>query len=469
MTQIPILTGTYTDATADWRDAMPINKEPVVNENGISKGYLGQPSGVTPWLSGYGPDRGGINWNGICYRVMGSRLISISQSGAVTDYGYVGDDGLPVSMDYSFDRLAISSAGDLWYLLSPGMTLARVTDPDLGTCYDVLFTDGRFMTTDGTSLIITDLTDPTSVNPLFYGSAEDDPDPVMALCKIRNEVYAIGQYTTQNLQDVGGANFPYANNASGFIPRGTVGRKAWSYFLETFAFVGYARRERPSVYLAGAGETKSLSTQEVDKLLAALTPEQLSAIQMEQRNDSNEQRLYIHLPDRTLVYLNQASIAAGEPVWMTLREGVQLDQPYRARNMTPCYGKWIVGSADGQIGILEDAASQFWGQDSGWQFQTNFLYNASKGAILQSLELVGQAGLAVFGAEPRVFMSSTLDGKTWGQERVISTGAFGQRRKRMVWRPKRKFANFMGLRFRGVGNAHTSFTRLEGDIEALKV
>lgn len=466
--QVSILSGTYTDETGDWRGAMPVNKEPVIGDNGVAKGYLGHVHGLTSYGGGYGPSRGGLNWNGVLYRVMGPKLIQIDRHNAVTVLADVGDDGLPVSMDYSFDRIAITS-GDKLYYWNEVDGLVQVTDPDLGIVFDVLFVDGRFMLTDGNSLVITDLTDPTSVNPLYYGSAETDPDPIFAICKIRGEVYALGQYTIQNFLDTGGSGFPFSNNASGFVPRGIVGRKAWSYFLETFAFLGCGRRERPSVYLAGAGESKSISTQEVDKLLAALTPEQISAVQMEQRNDQNEQRLFMHLPDRTLVYMNQASIAAGQPVWIILNEGATLDQPYTARHMVPCYGKWQVASSGGLIGFVDEMSPYFWAAATGWKFQTNFLYNEGRGAILHRVELVGLPGRAAMGASPVIFMSTTTDGETWGQEVMISGGKAGERAKRLVWWPNRRFTNFLGMRFRGEGNAHSSFTRLEAELEGLAV
>jgi len=466
MTAIPILNGTYTDESADWRSAMPINKEPIIGDNGISRGYLGTVSGIVQWASGYGADRGAINWNGTVYRVMGSSLVSVASSGAVTVLGNVGNDGLPVSMDYSFDRLAITSNSNLFYLTATGV-LSQVTDVDLGKVFDVMFVDGRFMLTDGTYLVITELSDPTSIDPLKYGSAEVDPDPIQAICKVRNEVYALGQYTIQNLQDVGGAGFPFANNPGGMIPRGIAGRKSWCYFNESFAFVGGGRREQPTVMVASAGQALSISTQEVDTLLAALTPDQIAAITMEQRNEQNEQRLYVHLPDRTLVYMNQASIASGKAVWMTLRDGLLIDQSYSARNLVFCYGKWVVGSPTGLIGYLTDSVPTRWGSEVGWQFQTNFVYNESKGGIVHRLELVGLTGRGTSSADNKIFISSSNDGELWGLEFAISAGKAGERAKRLVWWPNRRFAHFIAFKFRGTGTNYSSFTRLEAQIEAL--
>jgi hypothetical protein len=175
--QIPIASGIYTDTSPAIRTSYPVNMVPVPVDSGISEGFLRPADGIVQNGTGPGVDRGGINWRGVCYRVMGTSLCSISSTGTVTTLGSVGGTDL-VTFDYSFDRLAIASNNNLFYW--DGSTLTQVTDPDLGEVLDVVWVDGYFMTTDGTSLVVTELTDPTAVNPLKYGSSEIDPDPVVA-------------------------------------------------------------------------------------------------------------------------------------------------------------------------------------------------------------------------------------------------------------------------------------------------
>ena len=152
-------------------------------------------------------------------RVLGTKLVEVSSTGAVTTLGDVGGGGL-VTFDYSFDRLAIASGGNLFYW--DGSTLTQVTDPDLGAVVDMCWIDGYFMTTDGEFLIVTELSDPTQVNPLKYGSSEADPDPVVALLKLRNEVYALNRNTIEVLDNVGGEFFPFARIDGAQFQKGTV-------------------------------------------------------------------------------------------------------------------------------------------------------------------------------------------------------------------------------------------------------
>lgn len=204
--QIPILNGIYTDSGPDLRTSYPVNLVPVPKNSGVSAGFLRPADGIVANGTGPGIDRGGINWRGACYRVMGTNLVSVASNGTVTTLGDVGTGDL-VTFDYSFDRLAIASGGRLYYW--NGTTLTQVTDPDLGTVLDVVWVDGYFMTTDGEFLIVTELSDPTQVNPLKYGSSEVDPDPVVALLKLRNEIYALNRNTIEVFDNVGGDFFPF--------------------------------------------------------------------------------------------------------------------------------------------------------------------------------------------------------------------------------------------------------------------
>lgn len=474
MTTVPILQGIYIDESADFYQSYPFNLEPQLVDSGISKGYLRSAPGTTGLASafGIGPDRGSVNWNGVCYRVMGNRLVSIVDDQIVI-LGTIEIAGTePVAMDYSFDLLGIVGGGNLYYW--DLTTLTQVTDPDLGTPIDMLWIDGYFMMTDGTYIIVTDLDDPYSIDPLKYGSSEDDPDPIIGLTKVRGEVYALNLYTIENFHNVGGTGFPFERNSGGLIGRGSVATKAKAYISQTFAFVGQGRNERPSVYLAGYGQTNSISTPQIDKLLQGLTSDELAAIQMESRVENNQERLIVHLPDRTAIYIAQVSQAAQTPVWYYIAGGVNADQPYPLRNLCMADGRWIGGSivdlgSFGFVGVLDDTVSTYFDNIVGWRFDAGLIYNSARGGIVRSLELVGAPGRGPFGVDPTIFMSLTQDGQTFGQEQAIAAGGFGERAKRLQWRPKVHFWNYLGIRFRGANEGIVSFATLEADIEGLGV
>jgi hypothetical protein len=464
--QIPILNGIYADATPELRTAYPVNMVPVPKQSGISNGFLRPGDGIVANGTGPGTDRGGINWNGVCYRVMGTKLVSIASNGAVT---VLGDVGGPVktlvTMDYSFDRLAIASGGRLYYWNG---ALTQVTDPDLGVVLDVVWVDGYFMTTDGANLVVTELNDPTQVNPLKYGSSEIDPDPVVALIKLRNEIYALNRNTIEVFDNVGGELFPFARIDGAQLQKGCLGTHACCIYLERIAFLGGGRNEAPGIYIGAAATTQKISTQEIDNLLLTYTEAQLVRVKLEARNDKNHQHLYVHLPDRTVVYDASASEALGDQVWFTLTTAVVGFSQYRARNLVWCYDKWLVGDPQSSaIGYLVQDTGHHWGQQVRWEFGTLIAYNEGNGAIFNRLELVSLTGSVALGTNPQISTSYSVNGLAWSQDRSVAVGTTGNTAKRLAWFQQGHMRNWRIQRFRGDSDAHISFARLEAQIEAL--
>ena len=464
--QFPILNGIYTDEAGEFRVQFPRNLVPVVLDNGLAAGFLRPAEGLALRGTGPGFDRGGINWNGRHFRVMGSKLIEIDVFGAVTTIGDVEDNGKPVSFDYSFDYLAVASNKKLW--LYNG-TLAQVTDPDLRDCLDVVWVDGYFMSTDGESLVVGELNDPFDIGTLRYASSEVDPDPVEAVLKLRNEVYAVNRYTIEVFQNIGGTGFPFQRINGGQIRRGAVGTHACCVFEDEFiAFVGGGRNEAPAVWIGANGSSKKVSTREVDKLLAGIGEAGLKDIVLEERTDKGHKFLLIHLPGQTLVYDFDASQVAQTPVWHTLSSAVSGDGVYRARNFVYVFDRWHFGDPTSfNFGYLDDESGHHYGQKVGWDFSTKVLYNEAKGLIVQQLELVGITGRTEVGVDPEISCRYTQDGRSWSQPRYISSGKTGETRKRLVWFRQGAFRNYRGFRFTGDSSARLTFARLELEGEPL--
>lgn len=463
--QVPILSGVYVGAGPEFRTAYPRNMIPVIKETGISKGSLRPADGLVSLGAGPGVGRGGINWNGQLYRVMGTKLVRIEDGGAVITLGDVGGIG-PVRFDYSFDRLAVTSSGRLYYW--DGTTLAQVTDPDLGFAVDMLWVDGYFMTTDGNFLIVTDINDPMSVNPLKYGSSESDPDPVIALRKVRKEVLAINRYTTEFFQNVGGTGFPFARIDGALIQKGAIGTMACANFLDSVAFVGSGRNEAPGVYLAQSGSVTKLSTPEIDTILKSYTEGALSSIVMEAKVSKGQSHLLIHLPDQTLAFDGISSVVNSEPVWFILTTSVVGLGMYRARNLVWAYNQWnCEDPLSSTFGEMVDTLSSHYGQIVGWDCSTAILYTEGKGAVVHELELVGLPGAAMLGEDPTIWTSYSLDGKTWSQEKPRSAGKQGQTLKRLVWRRQGHVRNWRIQKFRGTSDCQISLARLEMTVESL--
>jgi len=463
--QIPILNGVYSDSGSDFRTSYPVNLIPVPKATGISSEYLRPADGIVSNGTGTGLNRGGINWNGVCYRVIGTKLVSISIAGAVTTLGDVGSGGL-VTFDYSFDYLSIASGGRLYFW--DGATLTQNTDVDLGTVLSQMAIDGYFMTTDGEALVVTELNDPFSVNPLKYGSSEIDPDPIVAVLKLRNEAVAVNRHTIEFFDNVGGNLFPFQRLEGAQITKGAVGTHACCIFQQTIAFIGGGRNESPSIYLGVNASTTKIATQEIDTILQGIVESELALCKVEARIDKSHEFLYVHLPDRTLVFDASATQAAGQQIWFTLTTATGGFSQYLARDFVWCYDKWLVGDpSSGSIGYLSSTISSHWGVKVRWEFATQIIYAESKGAIFNEMELVALAGRTAVGVVATISTSYSLDGISWSQNRSISAGSNGERRQRLVWFQNGSMRNWRAQRFQGDSDSQLTFARIEAKFEAL--
>ena len=469
MPQVPVLAGIYADGRGDLRAAYPVNYVPVAQDNGASNGYLRPAEGLVALADVPGIDRGGTVWNGALYRVCGPKLVSISESGAVTVIGNVGDGG-PVTFAASFDRLAIASGGSLYYWT--GTTLSRVTDPDLGTALCVEWVDGYFVTTDGTSIVVTELNDPASVNPLKYGSAESDPDAIVRVLKVRNELNAVGRYTIEAFQNIGGDLFPFQRIDGARVSRGAVGTMMCDVMrLESDAivFVGGARGEQTSVWLAASGSSSEIGTREIRQTLAGYSDATLAACRLETRVTDGHHFVYIHLPDRTLVYDHATSKELEQPVWHVLTSSTDMLGQYRAQGWVWYAGRWTFGDPQqARIGYADRTLATHYGLPVSWSFSTQIIQNTPYGGLVHAIELMALPGDVPLGAEPVVWTQYSVDGKSWSMEVPTLAGGRGQTLRRVQWRRMGRFENWRIQRFRGTSDAFLPVLRLDMIFEAFR-
>lgn len=463
--QIPILSGIFADGSPNFRTSYPKNMVPVPKATGISEGYLRPGEGIIELGTGPGVNRGGINWNGTIYRVMGTKLVSIAADNTVTEIGDVGT-GERVTFDYGFTYLAIASGGRLY--LYDGTTLTQVTDPDLGTVLDVVWVDGYYMTTDGEFLVVTDLDDPFAVNPLKYGSSEADPDPIEALLKLRNEIYALNRYTIEVFDNAGTTGFPFVRIPGAQIQKGCVGTHACCVFMDNIAFLGGGRNEAPGIYLGANGNAQKISTREIEEILQTYTEEELSVAFLEERINQAHMHLVVHLPRHTLVFDGAGTQALSVPVWFTLSSTLVGDGIWNACTCIWAYDRWNVCHPNtNQFGYLTDIVSTHWGETIGWEFGTLIVYNQGQGAIFHDLELVSLTGSTAFGVDPTIWTQYSVDGVTWSVEKPIRAGKTGERSKRLMWLQQGHMRNMRMQRFRGTSDAHVAIAALEARIEPL--
>jgi hypothetical protein len=335
--------------------------------------------------------------------------------------------------------------------------LIEVTDTALGEVRDVTWIDGYFVTTDGDAIVVTELNDPTKIDPLKYGSAERDPDPVTGVESKDEELVVFGRHSIQFFRNVGGLGFPFAGIVGSTLSVGCISAFAKTRIGQAIAFVGSGREEPLGVYVLQNGQTGRISDNTIDTALANCGDP--STIVLETRRIGEEQQLIVHVGDCTFALSYAASQEARDGLWHQLNT---YTAPYRPRNTVFVYGAhWVGDRETNALGVLTEAQTAHFGTEPGWSFDAGLLYNDGAGLILRQVEISG-----LFPQEVgSVFFSMTRDGELWSKE--VARRMTGDRESRALWRADIRCRRMVGFRFRGWGKV--AISRCDALAEGLAV
>jgi len=463
--QIPIISGIYTGDAGSLHRSYPFNLIAVPVDSGFSQGFLRQHEGARKLTLGSGPDRGGYEWRGNHYRVQGTSFISVAADGTWTLIGDVGAGGW-CQFAHSFDHMAIQSGTSIF--LYDGTNLTQITDVDLGPSYSVTWIDGYFVSTDKTSIIVTELTNPFAVDPLKYGSSEANPDEIKLLLRVRNELAAVNRYTIEMFSNVGGTNFPFSRVNGATATKGAVSNRAAVAYEGEIFFCGSGQGEAISFYSARDGIVQKLATQEIDVILSKYTKADLDKVIVEQRVVDAHHFIYVHLPDKTLLFDNSASMDLKNRIWTVLGEGPNANEStkFQARGFVLAHEKWFCGHYDlGMIGQLDYAEKSQFGNVFSWDFQTFVTFASAQDFLVRSIEIFGGVGFATAGQQ--IAIEQSKDGLNWNMPRYAKIPS-GFPAKRIQIRNLGRAKNQLVLRVSGSSESLLSIARLELTPEILK-
>lgn len=465
---IPFLQGIYMQGS-DARVALPVNWEPVPAQSGVADDYMRPVEGIDSFTTGQGNDRAAIVWtgagNGVHYRVSGTKLISVSASGLVAVIGDVGGSG-HARLDFSFDLLGILSDGKLFYY--NGIVLTQVTDPNIpANLIDMVWVDGYWAVTDGEDVAVSDLATPTAFQLLKFGGT-DRPNPVKCLLKVINELHVISENYIDVFRNIGGSGFPFQRIPSAVVTKGAVGTRAACVFEGRVGFLGGGRNEEPSVYLGYNAQSVKIASAEVDMILDGYTTAQLAASTVESQIARGVQRLFVHLPDRTLTYDAIMSAKMGFPVWHVRVSAIDGYSALRAQHYVRVNDQWVAGDpASTAIGTMTKISSMHYGEHVRMEFTTGALRSGPGGVVMHRLTLFAITGDVAEGDEPRISMSYSRNGQDYSMPRSIPSGIRGDTFKRLEWRKLGTWKQFRTIRIQADSMSRISPMSLDADMAVL--
>lgn len=460
-TTVEIADGFYQSFSLPLNAQRCVNWVPVIPElTGLSNTALFDPPGISSFCTlPLSPCYGAQEMGNYAYFVNGSHLYRVDANGSYTDIGNI----------YSTSRVSIANNGTKMVIVNPGATawvydsslgtLTQITDPDFITSDTVVFKDGYFIftATNGRVFFCSEINDPLNFDPLKFGTAEIDPDDIIAAWVDHNELFVLGKKTTEQYQDVGGTGFPFQRIEGANSQKGCYAKFSLCTFDNTFLFVGGGNNETAAIWKAvGSSNVQKISTAAIDYQIQQFTRDEISTAfawtySWQGSFFAGFTFESSRIPSKTFVFDATSSALSGKMVWHERQTGMT-DNRWRVNAIVAAYGKILVGdSVSGKVGIIQDGVYTDYGELR-YRMKTSRPFFMDELPLFQGqMELTMESGTGLnngLGSDPQLrFDYSDDGGRTYSYPTRRSYGELGNYDRLCIWRRLGRIPRHRVLRF----------------------
>jgi len=484
---LPIANGFYNS------DSLPISHQECINwrpnivqaQGALSPETLVGVDGIAQILTTgqvNQANRGSHVKDGLPYFLNGDTLVradkSVDGAGVVTytqvTLGTIPGDEL-VSMADNGTQLMVLVPNGKGYIIdeSSGTPFQEITDSDFtanGNPQYVVFIDSFFVvTTDTKKFIKSAANNGLSWNALDFGSAEADPDTIVAPIVHRNRLYIAGSETIEDF-----VNSPPSNDPAAFpfVRGGLVLNKGVFAPLslidtgDTFLFVGGGTNESPAIWALSGNSVQKLSTTAIDVVLNDLTDSEVSAITSHNDSSNGGYFIYFKLPKTTLAYNTTSGRWHEEKSTIINNKGLTEIIGRRISGIVTAYGLRLCGDTiDGRIGSISSDLYTEYGELIHRSFTTQPFSDQGNVMTVSALELTVQSGSGDFTTlDPKINMSQSFDNRTFNDEISRSIGAIGEYDQRLIWYRLGRVPRFTSFRFTMSDPVNPTVIKLESNM-----
>lgn len=420
---------------------------------------LGTPGIVQVASAGDGTEdrvRGSLAVNGVPYFVNGSGLFRLDSSDTLSpSLGTItGDFDQRVSMAHNGTQLMILVPGGDGFIYNTQTNFfEQILDPDFVVTKPqyVTFIDSYFVCStaaddagnpSGKRFIKSAVNDGLDWNALDFGTAEANPDDIVAPWAFRDRLYVFGRFTVESFENVGGADFPFLSIQGGLQNEGLVAPFSLVNGRDHMYWIGDGENEEPAIWRSTGQDIEKVSTAAIEFLIQNFSFEDLQTAYGIYEGINGNYFVNFHFGDRALCF-NETN---GK--W---HERQTLGGKHRVGTLVEAYGNLYVGDIfDGRIGRLDDTVFSEYEIDHVLRTLVTSPFNMDQDSFsVPLLELTmntGEANLA--DPDPIIRLSVSRDGgRTYGPEDPKSLGGIGKYGRRVMWRKKGRFRTTDVMKF----------------------
>ena len=208
--------------------------------------------------------------NGKLYAVIGDRVFYIDPDFVPQELGKVYPKLTPVRMrDNGIDLVIVDGTTSFYSIELASNTYSTRTDEnyfgsdwvdylDTFLIYNQPGTAGWY-STDSNSL---------TLDPLYYAKKTGGPDPVVAAVVNRDEIWVIGEKTTEVWTNVGAAQFPFQRLGGVFVEHGCAAKYSIAAWDKSIMFLSQDKNGRARVSMVQPYDLGDISTYAIEQELS---------------------------------------------------------------------------------------------------------------------------------------------------------------------------------------------------------
>lgn len=355
---IPIVGGSYMLDVRQADVQRTVNMFPVVNESGTPKQtkYLKQIPGLRLFGTMAGQIRALKNIDGTLYGVAGSKFVEITSAGTSVDRGTLASSTGRVSIAVGVTQVVIVDGPNGYISDRSTSAFTQISDPAFYGSATVQFIDNYFtFVRPGTQQYYWALADASSFDALNFASAEGSPDNIVEQIVDHRQLILLGSDSTEIYEIGSDPNLPFQRIGAA-IETGCAAPGTACKIDNAIVWLGQDERGAGIIWRLNGYTPTRISTNWVEEKIrkAMRDAGEVSGAAAYSYQQDGHSFYCINVPgiDTTLA----VDVATG--VWHDRAELVNgVYAQHRATCHAFCYGKHLVGSADGRIYELDPTIS----------------------------------------------------------------------------------------------------------------
>jgi hypothetical protein len=440
--------GFYVSQTGPYLEKRVVNLYPVIPmSETITQRALFHTPGIKQFADAVtGTSRGVFVFSdGTPYRVIGNTLWSFDSFGNKTDRGNISGAS-DVSMDSNGINIAIVDPTGNSYFYTPSTNILELSSSSsflsFGQATSVSFKDGFYVYTTDIIFFSSSaktVNDGKDFNPLDFADAEINPDLIRKGINDHNQLYILGDTTTQVYRTIKTAGFPFQVIPGAVIPKGCAAPNSTIPFDRSFLFIGGGVNEKPGVYRVLGSSVEKISNQSIDHLIHSNSDAVISNARAFSYAENGNHFAVFTVGNNTFVYDQTTSQLSGKPEWHERQSGVTNGtgfKAWRGIHGAKAFGDIQVGDdRTAMVGTLDSSTYKDYGSTIERFWTTKPFMNSGNSIFSHEVELVMQTGLGTAEVpDPQIRMDySDNMARSFNSELSKSMGKVGEYKIRVRW------------------------------------